>query len=51
MLDVLLDFFEDLAGEDNDGCGAVTDFSILRSGNVDEDLSGGVNNVEQLEKV
>lgn len=50
MLDVLLDFFEDLAGKDDYACSAVTDFSILRSGNVDEDLGGGVNNVEQLGK-
>lgn len=45
---MLLDLLEDFTGEDDDGRGAVTDFSILRSGNVDEDLGGGVDNVEQL---
>lgn len=45
---MLLDLLEDLAGEDDDGGGAVADLCVLRSGNVDEDASGGVHDIEEL---
>lgn len=48
LLDVVLDLLKDLSGEDDNGGGTVTNFSILRSGNVDEDSGGRVNNVEEL---
>lgn len=48
LLDVFLDLFEDLAGEDDDGGGAITDLGVLGPGNVDEDSGGGVDNVEEL---
>lgn len=45
---MLLDLLEDLSRKDNDGCCSVSDFGILRAGDVDEDTCGGVYNVEEL---
>jgi hypothetical protein len=45
---VLLDLLEDLSCKDNDGGCSVSDFGILRAGDVDEDACGGVNDVEEL---
>lgn len=45
---MVLDLLEDLSGQDDDRGGAVTDLCVLRSGNVDEDSSGGVDDVEEL---
>lgn len=48
---MLLDLLEDFTGEDNDRGGTVANFGVLRSGNVDEDAGGGVNNVEELRRI
>lgn len=40
---------EELCGNKDDRRGSVTDFLVLLLGKVDEDLSGGVFNVEQGE--
>lgn len=48
LLNVVLDLLKDLSGEDDDRGGTVSNLSILRSGNVDEDSGGGVNDVEEL---
>lgn len=45
---MVLDLLEDLAGEDNDRSGAVTNLGVLGSRDVDEDAGGGVDNVEEL---
>jgi hypothetical protein len=52
-VDVLLDEFvsslEELSGEDDDGGGTISDFSILDLGEFDENLGSGVGNLELLE--
>lgn len=45
---MLPDLLQDLTSENNDGSGTVTNFSILRSGNVDENSSGGMNDIQEL---
>lgn len=45
---MLLNLLEDLTGEDDDGCGSIANFGVLRSGDVDEDSGCGVDDVEEL---
>lgn len=45
---MLLDLLEDLAGQDDHRCRPVSHLGVLRSGNVDEDAGGGVDDVEEL---
>lgn len=47
---MLLDLLQDLSSENNDGCGAVSYFGVLRPGDVDEDAGGGVDDVEELDQ-
>jgi hypothetical protein len=52
-VDVLLDEFvgtlEELSGEDNNGSGTISDFSILDLGKLNENLGSGVSDLELLE--
>jgi hypothetical protein len=45
---MLPDLLQDLTSENDDGSGTVTNFGILRSGDVDENSSGGVNDIQEL---
>ena len=48
LLDVLLDLLEDFSSQNHDGGCSVSNFGILRAGDVDEDTCGGVNDIEEL---
>mmetsp|Transcript_9730 Transcript_9730/g.13306 ORF Transcript_9730/g.13306 Transcript_9730/m.13306 type:complete len:334 (+) Transcript_9730:749-1750(+) len=45
----LLGLLEELTGHDGDGGGAITDLLVLSLGDVDEDLGGGVVDVDRFE--
>jgi len=46
----LFGLLEELTGRQDDGGGTVTDLVVLRLGNVDQSLGGGVHNVEESDK-
>ena len=48
MLDKFLDGLQNLAREDDNRGRAVAHFGVLRPRNVDEDLGGGMDDVEEL---
>ena len=49
VLDELVSSLKKLSSEDDNGGGTVTDFTVLDLGEFDEDLSGGVSDLEILE--
>ena len=49
MFDELVGFSEEFTGKDGDGSGTITDFLILSLGDVDQDLGGGVVDVDRSE--
>lgn len=49
LLHEFVSALEELSGEDNDGGGTISDFSVLDLGKLDENLGGGVGDLELLE--
>jgi hypothetical protein len=49
VLHKLIGTLEELSGEDDDGGGTVTDFSVLNLRELDQDLSSGMLDLKQLE--
>jgi len=50
LLNELLGSLEELSGGEDDGGGTISDFVILRLGDIDEGLGGGVDNIEETDK-
>lgn len=51
LFHVLLDLLENLAGQNNNRGSAISNLSVLRSCNIDQDAGSGVNDVEELHGV
>jgi hypothetical protein len=49
LLDELVGALEEFSSEDNDGGGAISDFSILNLRQFDENFGGWVSNLELFE--
>jgi hypothetical protein len=49
FLDELLALVEQLASEEDDTSGAVTNFIVLRLGDINESLGSGVNDIKKLD--
>jgi len=50
LLDEGLSLFEELTGGDNDRCGTISDFIVLRLGNIDEGLGSWMNDIKEANK-
>jgi len=49
VLDQVVGSLEELSGKDDNGGGTVTDLTVLDLGELHEDLSGGVSDLELLQ--
>ena len=50
FIDESLGLFHELTGGKDDGSGSITDFIVLRPGNVYQGLGGGVDDVEEADQ-
>jgi len=50
LFNEFLGLLEELTSHEHNGCGAITDLVVLGSGDVNEGLGSGVNDVEETDK-